>query len=149
VWYLLAWLVGQVALFAYNQLGLWMWNWTVAHDLDLLRVVWFGRPQWQRPPLLLISCVNQMMIGWIIARLHRQHRAAAVLSCGTVSLIYSIAIGFFVFQPRMLLPMLWPVALIAMPAMRISPLLVVLICLPVCFLLGGVAGSSPHAARAA
>ena len=146
VWYLLAWLAGQLALLAYSQLGLWMWNWTIAHDLDLLRVLWFGRPRWISPPFLLMACVNQAIIGWIIARLHRDHRAAALLSCGAVSLAYSVGVGFFIFEPRML-QVLWPVALIAMPVMTISPLSFVLICVPVSFLLGGLMGSSRPAAR--
>ena len=148
VWYLLAWIAGQFAMVVYHGLGRWMWNWTVAHDLDLLRVLWFGRPQWQSPPFLVMTCVNQMIIGWIIARLHRQHRAAAVLTCGAVSLVYSLGVGFFIFQPRPV-QLLFPVPLIAMPVMRISPVLFVLGGLPLSFLLGALAGSSPGAARAA
>jgi len=149
VWYVLAWLAGWAALFAYASLGLWMWNWTVAHDLNTLRVLWFGRPQWQSPPFLLMTCVNQVIIGWIIARTHRQHRAAALLTCAAVSLVYSLTVGFFIFQPR-IVQLLFPVALVAMPVMKISPVLFVLIGLPVSFLLGGLAGSSrPGAARKA
>jgi hypothetical protein len=146
VWYVLAWIAGRSAMSVYQGLGLWMWNWTVAHDLDRLRVLWFGRPHWQSPPFLLMTCVNQLVIGWIIARLHRPHRAAALLTCGAVSLFYSIGVGLFIFQPRTV-QLLFPVALIATPVMRISPVLFVLICVPVSFLLGGLLGSSRSEAR--
>jgi PadR family transcriptional regulator len=51
------------------------------------------------------------------------------------------------FVTSRMLQVLWPVALIAMPVMTISPLSFVLICVPVSFLLGGLMGSSRPAAR--
>jgi len=72
----------QVPVFRFtNLVGLWMWNWTIANDLDGLRELWFGRTnRFALPPLpILISTLLVWLVtGWIVGRLHRSRPATAV-----------------------------------------------------------------------
>jgi hypothetical protein len=133
VWYVLAWITAELALKLYGLLGLWMWNWTVAHDWDALRVIWFGRVRWGTPPLLLMSCVNAAAIGWVIARLHRRHVAAVTLTCTTAMVVYALT------APTRL----WPIVFAPAPFLANVHYAVAVCAAPISLLMGGVLGSRP------
>jgi hypothetical protein len=138
LWFVLAGLTAYLTLVVYHSLGIWMWNWTIAQDWDTLRIIWFGRRGWSSPPLLLMSCVNAAMIGWVIARLHRGHAAATLFSCAAFSVFWLIVVRWW--SPGV---NYWPVTLAPMPFYALVPSLVALIGAPASFLLGGLFGSKP------
>jgi len=131
IWYVLAWITADLAVNAYGLFGLWMWNWTVAHDWDVLRIIWFGRVRWGTPPLLLMSCVNAAVIGWIVARLHRRHVAAVMLTCTTAMVVYALT------SPTRL----WPIVFAQTPFLANIHYALAVFGAPVSFLIGGLLGS--------
>jgi hypothetical protein len=44
LWFVLSYAAMYLTFFLHHFFGLIVWNWTVQHDLDMLRVLWFGRP---------------------------------------------------------------------------------------------------------
>lgn len=136
VWYLLAWPAAAIAETVHGWFGVEIWNWTVVQGWDTVRSLWFGRPRWGIPPLLLMSCVNAAMIGWIIACLHRRHAAAVLLGCAAFSIGYLLV-------SRWSGRMLWPVVFGPMPYVPLIADLVALIGAPVSFVVGGLIGSRP------
>jgi hypothetical protein len=133
IWYVLAWLLAELALKFYGLFGLWMWNWTVAHDWDALRVIWFGRVRWGTPPLLLMSCVNAAFIGWVTARLHRRHIAAATLTCAGVMIVYAV------ITPLRLMPIVFAPT----PFLSNIHYAIAVFGAPVSLLAGGLLGGGP------
>jgi len=136
LWYALAWPAAAITETVHGWFGLEIWNWTVVHGWDTFRSLWFARPKWGIPPLLLMSCVNAAMIGWIVARFHRRHAAAVLTGCAAFSIGYLLV-------SRWSGRMLWPVVFGPMPYVPLIADLVALIAAPVCFIIGGLFGSRP------
>jgi hypothetical protein len=67
-----------------DSLGLWMWNWTVVHGLDGLRVFWFGRPLMGRPVNWTLLCLGSVANGALIAMCFRR-RLSMVLTYAVFS----------------------------------------------------------------
>jgi hypothetical protein len=143
MWFVLTWLAAFAAQAVYSSLGLWLWNWTVAHEWDALRVFWFGQPRTPQPPLLLMACVNAATIGWIMARLYRERIAAILFCCLAFSTLYLLMSAWGGRQ-------LWPVAFGAWPPFipRVA-YLVGFVGAPICFLAGAVLGSKPPVSQRA
>jgi hypothetical protein len=138
LWYLLAWITAQVALEVYGLFGQWIWNWTVAHDWNVLRIVWFGRVRWTSPPLLLMSCVNSAMIGWVIARFHPRHVGSTLLTTAAVMIAYVLA------RPGWPAG-LWPLLFAPMPFIPTIPYLIALIGAPLGLVCGGLLAGARNA----
>ena len=137
LWWLLTGVAANLALSAYQSLGLWMWNWTVEQGWDTVRAVWFGRPRWSNPPLLVMSCVNAALIGWLIARLSRGHAAATLLVAVAFNVLYVTAL-------RWLAPnSLSPIILAPMPYVSRTAFVVAVVAVPLSFLAGGLVGARP------
>ena len=137
MWYVLSWAAAWATTALHQALGLIVWNWTVNHDLDMLRVAWFGRPRIGSPPLMAAAWINAMWIGWIVVRLHRSHAAAALISCVVFSTLY----GMFVRYAWM---KLWPLTFfVSAPFVNPTTFLVGLLGVPMSFLIGGVLSSDP------
>jgi hypothetical protein len=73
----------------FYAVGKVVWNWTVEHGFDTLRVLWFS-PRYQLPPaiVLTVSCVSS---GWMVARVNGS-RPAALLACLMMMFFFN---GFF------------------------------------------------------
>jgi len=135
LWYLLSWCAAELTIRIHHSLGLIVWNWTIAHDFDTLRLMWFGQPRYN-PSLLVATCLNAMVIGWIIARLNRRHLAATILSCMAFSAAYVVV-------ARQLWYMLWPVTFENAPFVATIPFVVALLGAPMGLLVGGLLASDP------
>jgi hypothetical protein len=105
IWYVLAWITADLAVNAYGLFGLWIWNWTVAHDWDV--------------------------VGWIVARLHRRHVAAVMLTCTTAMVVYALT------SPTRL----WPIVFAQTPFLANIHYALAVFGAPVSFLIGGLLGS--------
>jgi hypothetical protein len=138
MWWVLWWVAGWVTTSAHHSLGLIVWNWSVDHGFDLFRVFWFGRPRLGSPALLTVACINSMWIGWLVARVHRRHAAAVLLTAASVILAYTIFVRFGWIVT------LWPrTFFVNAPFIAATPFFVAAIAVPICFLIGGVFGSDP------
>lgn len=139
LWYLLAAFTTTLTFASYSSVGIWFWNWTITHDSDLARVLWFGRPQWTSPPLLLMSCLNAALVGGVIARVHRGHAAATLFSCAAVNVVTLLIMRWW--APGV---SFWPVLLAPTPPYYATvPTLVTLIGVPMSLMLGGLIGTRP------
>jgi hypothetical protein len=137
LWYVLSLIAAWATASLHQFFGVSFWNWTVSHDFDTLRVIWFGGPRLGSPLMLTLACVNSIWIGWIVARLHRRHSAAAVLSCAAF-------IAFYVVFVRYTWVNLWPLTFfVNAPFVAPTPFFVGAVAFPLCFLVGGVFGSNP------
>ena len=90
VFAILVWLLGKIAFVGHSWLGVWVWNWSVVHGFDTLRVLWFGRPRSGLPSIaviieMLTMCANAAISGWVVGRLHRGHVAATLISCAVLN----------------------------------------------------------------
>lgn len=144
MWYSLTWMVGSAALFLYRSLGLFVWNWTVDHGFDMLRVFWFGRPRLGIPVLLMMACIDSGAIGWLIARFHRGHTAAVVLA--GVAMITSHELLIFgargaVFGDRVIFITAPLFHFINAPFVAPTPFFIAALAIPCCFLVGALSGS--------
>lgn len=115
----------------YQQVGRWVWNWSVENGYDSFRVLWFGRPHWPQPPGMLANGAVAFLVGVMIGRVYRAHAPAAVLAG-------AVAWPLFVAVPKLVLPgpsllHLW----MASPAWFV----VTFLAIPVCFLVGGIVGT--------
>jgi hypothetical protein len=134
VYLLLSWLFGVLAGQLYQSAGILMWNWTIAHEFDSVRILWFGRPSFPWPPLLLMTCVSSAVAGAIVARSHRDCAPAMMFSCTVAVWLFAFAKGFWVFGLPGVLGRLGSKAAVNA---------VFLIGVPVSLVFGGVWGSQP------
>lgn len=82
--YILLVAAGYAASAIHDASGIPVWNWTVNHGFDGMRVWWFGgsgaRYQPTNPMLVVQACVP-VLVGWAIARLFGSRAPATVLCC--------------------------------------------------------------------
>jgi hypothetical protein len=129
-YFVLIQLFGFLGAAMYHSVGILMWNWTVVHGFDTLRVMWFGHPPFPPLPMFLIESINAATIGWIIAWFHRDHAPAIVLTCAVFISLFQLAFGF------------WFVGLSEI--FRVHPVsVVVLLNVPLSTVFGGVLFSRP------
>jgi hypothetical protein len=95
IYFLLYWLFGFLASQLYQSVGIVMWNWTVAHEFDGVRKLWFGGPPplVPVPPLLLMTWLGSAIAGAIVARSHRDYAPAMLFSCAVAVWLYAFAQG--------------------------------------------------------
>jgi hypothetical protein len=103
---------------------------------EVLRQVWV----YYGAPFVIMTCLGFVVIGWMIARLHRDHRAAMVILCAMSQLPFAAQWGWH--TGRLLQAGLWPFwdyrfALLFQAA-------VLFIGYPICILLGGLSDMRPH-----
>jgi hypothetical protein len=139
--YVLSSTIGWLTITLHQWLGLIVWNWTVNHDFDLLRIFWFGRPRLGNPLLQTIACLNSLWLGWLVVRLHRRHAAAVLLSAVTFIGFYPVVIRYTWAVS------LWPhTFFISSPFVAPTPFFMGAVAVPLCFLIGGLFGTVPEEA---
>jgi hypothetical protein len=74
-WLLLFLLRSPVRIFS-GFIGKPIWNWTLEHDFDSLRGLWFGGLGGVGGPVFFTMLVVFATTGWLVARLDRSHPAA-------------------------------------------------------------------------
>ncbi len=137
VWYALSWAAAWATTSLHQSLGLIVWNWTVSHGLDTVRVAWFGRPRFGSPLLLTMACFNSAWIGWMLVRRHRRHAAATMLSCLTFSALYALFVRYAWMQ-------MWPLTFfVSAPFVAPIPFFVGAIGVPLSFVTGALMGAEP------
>jgi hypothetical protein len=104
---------------------------------EILRQVWV----YYGVPFVIIMCLGFVVIGWMVATLHRDYRAAIVILCAMSQLPVVARWGWH--TGRLLQAGLWPfwdyrLALLFHAAIGF-------IGYPICVLLGGLSGARPHA----
>jgi hypothetical protein len=69
----------------------WLFDWTLTPwKSEILRQVWV----YYGAPWVIITCLGSAVIGWLIARLHRDHRAAMVILCAMSQLPWAVRWGW-------------------------------------------------------
>jgi hypothetical protein len=131
-------LCGYALLFALNfagnalhqSMGKFVWNWTVEHEWDTLRVLWFGRPYVPGLPRHVSSLLSCVGTGWVIARLNGRHHTAMVVTfCSTVVLV-----NLWTFHRALGDPYG-----VKHPAALLAGVVVMFVVMPMCILTGGIA----------
>ena len=72
-WLLLAMLRTPVRTLS-RSVGGGIWNWTIEHELDGLRALWFGGLGGVGGPVFLTLLLVSVVTGWLVARSHTQGR---------------------------------------------------------------------------
>jgi hypothetical protein len=131
----LLWFLGLFAEQFYRSMGLFIWNWTVALRLDMLRAWWFT----YQLPLFVLLCVNATATGWIVARFSRRHQSAMVVLCALSLWVFWMAAGFgFVWH--------WGFfqrGRFTEPIQLVINMVVNFIAMPIAILVGGLWGARP------
>ena len=127
--FVVLYLGGFIATRSSFHAGQWVWNWTVDHDQDTLRVLWFTFGL----HLHVMTCLACAASGWTVARFHHRSTVVAYLAC--VLLLNPVA--FYLMSPQ-LWRFIWLSA-----SLRFSYGILLFVAMPVSILLGGLWGARP------
>lgn len=110
--------------------GRWFWNWTVEHDLDTLRSLWFRYGL----HLQLMTCAGCAASGWTIGRFHRNSLIVVYL----VSVWLVNAAAFYLLSAQ-----LWLFVWQSVWVRRIPLMTLLFVAMPISILLGGLYAARP------
>jgi hypothetical protein len=81
IWFL-RWSTGPLSV----SFGVFVWNWTIEHELDGLRVLIFQPSGW--PLAVVWAGLLWPLAGWLVARTHRPHGVAVVIALVTAHVLF-------------------------------------------------------------
>lgn len=155
--YVLLVAAGYAASAIHDASGIAVWNWTINHGFDGMRVWWFGgsgaRYQPTNPMLVVQACIP-VLVGWAVARLFGARAPAMVLCCAafwtcvvSATMLYRLAQGGTPVPIVALHPWSGAAAIKFIPMVNAGRFfaLVNFLLIPFGIFLGGMLGNAPAA----
>jgi hypothetical protein len=81
IWFL-RWSTGPLSIW----FGVFVWNWTIEHELDVLRVLIFQPSGW--PLAVVWAALLWPLAGWLVARTHRPQGLPVVIALATTHVLF-------------------------------------------------------------